>query len=230
LRVAAELGDAVRLDSPVVAVVQHDDRVEVHTAGETVTASHVVLTVPPSLTGRIRFDPPLPADHVLLRHSAPAGTEIKALVVYPTPFWRDEGLAGASVALDDRWEVSLDCSPASGTPGVLALFAAGPKARSLAALPAEDRRAEALTTLTRRFGPTAAEPVGYEERNWAEEEWSRGCSMSHFGTGVLTQFGRLLREPVGRIHWAGTETATVSHGAIDGAVRSGERVAEELLA
>jgi monoamine oxidase len=54
--------------------------------------------------------------------------------------------------------------------------------------------------------------------------------MGHFGTGVLTQFGSLLSEPVGRIHWAGTETATVSHGAIDGAVRSGERVAEELLA
>jgi monoamine oxidase len=46
---------------------------------------------------------------------------------------------------------------------------------------------------------------------------------------VLTQFGRLLREPVGRLHWAGTETATTSFGAMDGAVRSGERVSEEIL-
>ena len=39
----------------------------------------------------------------------------------------------------------------------------------------------------------------------------------------------LLREPFGRVHWAGTETSTTSHGAIDGAVRSGERAAAEIL-
>jgi monoamine oxidase len=53
--------------------------------------------------------------------------------------------------------------------------------------------------------------------------------MAHFAPGVLTQYGRLLREPVGRLHWAGTETAGTSHGAIDGAVRSGERAAAEVL-
>jgi monoamine oxidase len=54
--------------------------------------------------------------------------------------------------------------------------------------------------------------------------------MAHFTPGTLTRYGRLLREPFGRVHWAGTETATVSHGAIDGAVRSGERAAAEILA
>jgi monoamine oxidase len=43
------------------------------------------------------------------------------------------------------------------------------------------------------------------------------------------EYGRLLREPFGRLHWAGTETATMSYGAIDGAVRSGERAASEIL-
>jgi monoamine oxidase len=51
--------------------------------------------------------------------------------------------------------------------------------------------------------------------------------MAHFTLGTLTRYGHLLREPFGRVKWAGTETATVSHGAIDGAVRSGERVAAE---
>ena len=67
------------------------------------------------------------------------------------------------------------------------------------------------------------------ELNWAEEQWSRGCSCAHFPTGVLTQYGRRLREPVGRLHWAGTETASTSFGSMDGAVRSGERVCEEIL-
>jgi monoamine oxidase len=47
--------------------------------------------------------------------------------------------------------------------------------------------------------------------------------------GILTQYGSLLRQPFGRVHWAGTETATISYGAMDGAVRSGERAAAEIL-
>src|SRR5205085_10805333 len=107
----------------------------------------------------------------------------------------EDGLAGSSVAMDDPFEVSLDASPASGSPAMLALFAAGPKARALARLTPVDRRAEAIATLVRRFGPQAADPAEYHELNWAEEPWSRGCSMGHFGTGVLTQYGHLLREP-----------------------------------
>ena len=46
--------------------------------------------------------------------------------------------------------------------------------------------------------------------------------MAHMPPGALTGFGRALREPVGPIHWAGTETSTVSHGSFDGAIRSGD--------
>jgi monoamine oxidase len=50
------------------------------------------------------------------------------------------------------------------------------------------------------------------------------------GTGVWTRYAQALREPVGRIHWAGSETSDVWNGYMDGAVRSGERAAEEVLA
>ena len=86
-----------------------------------------------------------------------------------------------------------------------------------------------LDALSTRLGPKAASPIDYVETAWWKEEWTRGCSMAHFPPGVLTRHGHLLREPFGPIHWAGTETATVSHGAIDGAVRSGERAAQEVL-
>jgi monoamine oxidase len=86
-----------------------------------------------------------------------------------------------------------------------------------------------VDALTARFGPKAAAPVAYVETAWWKEAWTRGCSMAHFPPGALTRYGHLLREPWQRIHWAGTETATVSHGAIDGAVRSGRRVAAEIL-
>jgi monoamine oxidase len=49
------------------------------------------------------------------------------------------------------------------------------------------------------------------------------------GPGAWTGYGRLLREPVGRIHWAGTETATRWMGYLDGAIQSGRRAAAEVM-
>jgi monoamine oxidase len=159
----------------------------------------------------------------------PAGTEIKSVVVYDEPFWRADGVSGASVAMDSPIEVTLDTSPPSAEVGMLAGYAAGPKARRLALMTDAERRQIAIDMFATRFGPKARKPIEYLDMNWADEEWTRGCSMAHFPPGVLTQYGRLLSEPIGRIHWAGTETATTSHGTIDGAVRSGERAAQEIL-
>ena len=226
---AAELGDTVVRSCPVHAVTQHDDRVIVEGAGATVTARRVVLALPRALAAGIRFEPVLPADHALLIHQVPAGTEVKMVAIYDEPFWRADGVCGATVATDDAIEVTLDTTQPGHPEGVIAGYSAGPRARALAQLPEGERRTAFLTMLATRLGPKAAAPLEVLEQNWAEERWTRGCSMGHFPTGVLTQYGRRLREPVGRVHWAGTETASTSYGAMDGAVRSGERVCEEIV-
>ena len=227
---AGDLGDAVVLGAPVTAVTQQGDRVEVVSGAATVTARRMVLALPRALASGIRFEPALPGDHALLLHKMPAGTEVKTVVIYDEPFWRSDGVSGATVATDDLIEVTLDTTQPGHGQGVIGTYSAGPRARTLWALPESERRAVLLKMLTTRLGPKAAKPVEVMEINWSEERWTRGCSCAHFAPGVLTQFGRLLREPVGRIHWAGTETATTSFGAMDGAVRSGERVCEEILA
>ena len=155
---------------------------------------------------------------------------LKVLTVYDTPFWREDGLCGETVSVRLPVEASYDVSPPSGEAGVIASFIFGPNARRLGRLPDGERRALILDELTRRYGPKAGSPAHYVEHDWAEEEWTRGCSAAHLAPGILTQYGHVLREQTGRIHWAGSETATVSHAAIDGAVRSGERAAREVLA
>jgi monoamine oxidase len=45
----------------------------------------------------------------------------------------------------------------------------------------------------------------------------------------MVRFGREIRKPYGRVHWAGTETSTYWTGYMDGAVRAGERAALEVL-
>ena len=125
--------------------------------------------------------------------------------------------------------MTLDTTQPGHPYGVLATYAAGPKARTLWALGEKERRDTLLRTLSKRLGAQAARPLELLELNWAEERWTRGCSFGRFPTGVITQYGRRIREPVGRLHWAGTETAAMSYGSMDGAVRSGERVYREVL-
>jgi len=227
--VADELGAAVHLNSPVRSITQRDDHVLVETGDLTVSARHAVVTVPPALALEIAFDPALPSDRLTLYRNAVAGPETKTLVVYDEPFWRADGLSGQTAEPRSAAEVTLDATPVSGSPGVIASFTFGPVAARFDALDAGERRQAVVDVLTARFGPRASSPVDYIETRWWTEEWTRGCSMAHLPPGVLTRHGHLLREPFGRVHWAGTETATTSHGAIDGAVRSGERAAAEIL-
>jgi monoamine oxidase len=228
-RIAGQLAGALRLGAPVRAIHQGDDRVRVAGDSITVSARRAVVCVPPRLALDIAFDPPLPADRVALYRNAIAGWETKSLVVYEEPFWRADGYSGQTAGPGSAAEVTIDASPASGAPGVIAAFTFGPVAQRLHALDAGVRRKAVIDALAARFGPRAAAPSELIETSWWTEEWSRGCSMAHFTPGTLTRYGRLLREPFGRVHWAGTETATISHGAIDGAVRSGERAAAEIL-
>jgi monoamine oxidase len=228
--VADELGDAVRLSTPVRAITQRNDHVLVESAGLTVLARHAVVAVPPALVLEIAFDPALPDDRLTLYRHSTAGPETKTLIVYDQPFWRAEGFSGQSAEPKSAAEVTIDATPAAGTPGVLASFTFGPVAERVDALDARERRQLVLDAMAERFGPRAASPSAFIETAWWHEQWTRGCSMAHWSPGILTRYGSLLRQPFGRIHWAGTETATISYGAVDGAVRSGERAAGEILA
>lgn len=108
-------------------------------------------------------------------------------------------------------------------------FVEGHDARFWGARGAAKRKKAVLDAFASYFGPQAAKPREYVEKNWAEEEWTRGCYEAFAPPGVLSDYGEALRKPVGRLHWAGTETATRWIGYMDGAVQSGERAAEEVL-
>jgi monoamine oxidase len=228
-RMAEDLGEALRLNAPVRSITQRDDHVFVEADDVVASARHVVVATPPALTLEMMFEPALPEDRSTLYRSAVAGPETKTLAVYDSPFWRDEGLSGQTAGPGSAAEVTLDATPACGRPGVIASFTFGPVAERLDALDSSERLRAVRDALAARLGRRASTPSELIETSWWKQEWTRGCSMAHFPPGVLTRFGSLLREPFGRVHWAGTETSTTSHGAIDGAVRSGERAAAEIL-
>jgi monoamine oxidase len=230
LRLASQLGDAVQLSSPVRTIRQDDRGVEVTHDGGVVEAGRAIVALPPTLAGRIRYSPALPPLRDQLTQQVPMGYVIKVQIAYIEPFWRADGLSGSVFSLDDEVSVIFDNSPPDLSCGVLLGFLEGGNARLAGKLPPEERKALILSVFAKFFGPRAADPDEYVEKDWAAEEWSRGCYGGRFGTGVWTGYGEALWKPVGRIHWAGTETAEVWNGYMDGAVRSGERAAREVLA
>lgn len=233
-RAADELrtdGVEVRLGAPVRAIEQSSVGVVVRHDGGEVRADRAIVAVPPALAGRIAWSPQLPARRDQLLQKMPMGSVIKCLVRYDRPFWREDGLCGQAAALDSAVTITFDNTPPDeGAPGVLVAFLEGDHARRASELTPEAREAEVVDALARFFGPRARRHTGYADLDWAAEEWTRGCYGAHLAPGVWTSFGDLLREPWGRVHWAGTETAAVWNGYMDGAVRSGERAATEILA
>ncbi len=227
----AEQGVELRLGAPVRAIEQTSDGVVVRHDGGSVSAGHAIVAVPPALAGRIAWSPVLPPRRDQLLQKMPMGSVIKTLVRYDTPFWREDGLCGQAAALDSAVTITFDNTPPDeGAPGVLVAFLEGDHARRASELTAPAREKLVVDALVRFFGPKARQHTGYAELDWAAEEWTRGCYGAHLAPGVWTSFGDLLREPWGRVHWAGTETAAVWNGYMDGAVRSGERAATEILA
>jgi monoamine oxidase len=226
---AAELGERVRLGDPVRRIARGDSGVRVQTrSGVQLEADHVVVTLPPTLAGRVEYDPVLPSWRDQLTQRLPAGSVIKCFAIYDEPFWRPDGLNGQAVSDRGPVKITFDNSPPDGRPGVLLGFLEGGEARLAARLTEPERRTQVLDCFARFFGPRAASPMQYVERDWMAEEFTRGCYGAHFTTGVWTSYGEAWREPVGRIHWAGAECSPEWNGYMEGAVRSGEAIARVL--
>src|SRR2546425_823684 len=229
LPVAAQLGQRVVLSAPVRRITQSSSGVTVVSDRFNVTGQRVIVAIPPTLAGRIDYQPPLPPLRDQLVQHMPQGSLMKFEAIYTTPFWRAKGLSGQAVSEIGPIKVTFDTSPADGSLGIMMGFIGGHEARVWENRSEDDLRAAALQNLAIYFGNEALNPLDVVTFNWSTEVWNRGCPVAVLGPGTLIDFGTALRTPVGRIHWAGTETSTFWNGYMDGAVRSGERAAQEVL-
>jgi monoamine oxidase len=205
-RVAQQLGRRVMLKMPVREIDQSGNMIVVKTDQDRFEARHVIVALPPTLAGRIFYRPRLTANRDGLTQRAFMATTIKCHAVYPTPFWRDKGLSGQVISDETVVDVTHDNSPPSGRPGIMAGFLFGKHGREWADQPEADLRRTVLGAFGKYFGPEATSPTEFYIANWPNEIWSRGCYSGIMPTGVWTGYPNALRAPVGRIHWAGTET------------------------
>jgi putrescine oxidase len=231
LRLAAALGDDVLLSRPVRRITRGDDGVVVDADGDlTVAASQVVLAVPPNLYDRIDHVPALPLRRHVLHQHLSLGLVIKIHAVYDEPFWRAAGLSGTAFSPYLAVHEAYDNSNHGDPRGVLVGFASDTRADRLLALEPEERKAAILDCFAQYYGDAARHPTIYVESDWGSEEWTRGAYAASFDMGGLERFGADVRTPVGPIHWASSDLAGAGYQHVDGAIRMGRWVAEQVLA
>ena len=228
-RMADRLNGCIVLNAPVSTIEQHADGVRAICPQGAYEAKYAIVTAPPALASRIRFAPPLPAKRAGLLQRMQMGAVIKMHVAYPTPFWRGRGLNGSVASVGRHLGFVFDQSPADERVGVLVGLIEGNHALELSGLSKEARREHVVSDLVHYFGDEAATPLDYADYDWTTDEWALGGYAAHMPPGVLTSYGDSIREPFGRIHWAGTETATECIGYFEGALESGIRAANEVL-
>ena len=215
-RLAERLGDVVRLSAPVATIRQNDKAVDVIADGMAVRAKHAIVTLPPVLAGRLHWQPAMPPDRDYLTQRMPIRGKITAVALYKAPFWREAGTVSAASDAMIAWDEGGDELPAAFT-----MLVSIRRSRELWALPEAQRRAALLDDLAAVLGPEALSATAVHMINWAAEPWSRGCN-SFLTTGAWTAWGHALREPVGRVRWAGAEISERFVGQMEGAVRTAE--------
>ena len=228
-RIAAELGERIHLGAIVSRIEwstgdSSGGAVAVHSSAGVVEARRAILAIAPAQRQDIDIAPALPIEYQQLSQRWPLGGLTKAYAAYPTPFWRAKGLSGQALSDQGPVFITFDVSPPEG-PGILLGFT---DPRGFDALPEAARREQALGCFTALFGEEAAHPIDYLDQRWGAETFAPGGPTAAVPPGSWTEFGRLLRIPVGPLHWAGTETADEWTGFMDGAVRSGQRAAAEV--
>jgi len=222
----AEMVD-VTMGAPVRALEQDEHEVRVVSERGTLRARRVVMAVPPALVDRMDLSPMPPPMRDQLLQRMPMGSVVKCIAVYPTAFWREAGLSGEAMSTRGPVRLAFDDSAHDEAQHALVAFLLGETATALD--DPDRRRAAVIDSLCDLFGPEARDPIHYIDQDWTRERYSGGCYVGYMPPGVMTTCGRALREPWGRVHWAGTETAVEHCGYLDGAIEAGERAAGEVL-
>lgn len=226
-RLADHLGDRVIVDAPVRRVLQDANDLTIHTDSLAVKAKHAILTTAPEHRADIQFEPPLPPKAQGLARAWRMGALSKAFVAYEQPFWRTEALSGEAVTDTGTVFITFDVSPDPKGPGILMAFC---DPRVFDSFDINDRRRHVIRQLVDLYGSRAGKPIDYLDHRWAAEPFAPGGPNPAVAPYSTTSFASALTEPHGRVEWAGTETAGEWAGCMNGAVLTGQRAAERVIA
>jgi monoamine oxidase len=225
------LGGDLRLNAPVEAVEQTADGVRVHArqAGKplTVQASYAIVALPFPVLTQLEWRPALAPWRVDALQSAGKGAVIRTLIQFRRRFWRDEPFPRVYAERADISAIWEETDLQAGESGVLSFWTAGDAARCWASLSEGARIDECLRTLEAMYPDCRTQVIAARSYDWQADPFAQHAYIHHT-TGYLTQALPLLRQPEGRIHFAG-DYLSLFVGYMEGALESGERAAQAVI-
>ena len=226
--------DTIHLESPVQAIIQHGRQaVQVHASNMVHSARKVITTVPGPVLKELSFTPPLPHAKRLWVESTGYGYYTKAMMEFRSAFWVRKGFCGLVQSFVGPASVVRDTSSPADAKFILTCFMAGDPGRAWSQQSTSQRQKSLLRQLEKLYDIENLETEFLEMHSydWVEDQYSGwGCPCASLTPGVIDSVGAdALREPWYDLHFAGTETAGEWKGYMEGAVRSGERAAAEVV-
>ncbi|WP_017596617.1 flavin monoamine oxidase family protein [Nocardiopsis potens] len=233
--VGADPGISVRTGHHVAAVDTSGERIRASGDWGGIEADQVVMAVSPADAYRVAFHPEQAPSRRRFQREWPQAEIIRTEVIYERPFWREAGLSGDAYFDEGIPAYTIDDSPPGDGFGRLIAHtytfgAASPLGADQRIAESPERHREVLLrNLEGAFGDEAAEPVALAQSVASPGTYSRAY-QSPMPPGFLTEYGPLLREPSGAVHWAAAETSGFpENSTLEGALTSARRAADEVL-
>lgn len=196
-------------------------------------AKKVVVSIPTPAYKQITFQPPLPPDKLKYSSNSMLGYYAKVILLWEKPWWTKSGYCGLTQSFVGPATVTRDTSDEMSGQFSLTCFVVGQPGRDWSKLSAAGRKEAILSQLVAIFGSEneteIRAPVEVFEKEWASDPWSQGCPCPVTPPNIMSEVGMALRAPFDAIHFVGTETSFEWKGYMEGAVRSGERGAAEVI-
>ena len=226
--IARTLEPALHLQTPVTALTQTDSTVHVTHAHGTVAADYAVLTTPLPALRTVKFTPELSPELSQAIADLNYGSHIKILLQYDHRFWRNtygvSGLTFTDLPIGFATDTTIR---QAGDMGIMTVYASGKYSEQMLPLSDADRIERAVLQLERIYPGSRSHLKVAKTCIWPRSPYTGG-SYSNYSVGQLSRFWPALRQPYGRLYFAGEHTADLYIGYMEGAVRSGQRAAEAL--
>jgi len=226
---AWDLGDRVRLATPVTRIERGPHGVRVATERGTIAADAVLVAVPPAMAARIDYAPALPPALASALRAWRSGAVIKVLVRYRHAFWRDGGRSGMVMWREPSGLFAFDLSR-DAEHAQLAFFIGGPLAVEWGRLGDAALRAEVKARLSAALGPQAGDTLDMTIRDWTDDRWSGGGYSDLVFDMQARDAEAVLRAGAPPLFFASSELSPSFPGYVEGAIVAGREAAAKIVA
>ncbi|KEF53878.1 uncharacterized protein A1O9_10280 [Exophiala aquamarina CBS 119918] len=225
---------SVHVNTPVAEIEQSASGCIVRSSsGAVLRSKKVVVSVPTTLYPTLTFSPPLLAEKRALAENSILGYYSKMVFVWDKPWWREQGFSGVFQSSLNPISLARDTSIEADQQWSITCFMVGEPGRRWSQLSKQVRQKsvwEQLRTAYENAGAKVPEPVNALEIEWSKQQYFLGAPSPVYGLNDLTTLGGEIRTPFKSVHFVGTETSLVWKGYMEGAIRSGQRGAQEVVA